>query len=58
MAIVSGTGNDDVLLAGATGDTLIGRGGADALIAGVGTDILTGEAGYDQFIFRSHLQTL
>ncbi|NKB18077.1 MAG: calcium-binding protein [Pseudanabaena sp. CRU_2_10] len=52
MAIVSGTGNDDVLLAGATGDTLIGRGGADALIAGVGTDILTGEAGYDQFIFQ------
>jgi Ca2+-binding RTX toxin-like protein len=50
MATINGTAGNDVLQAGATGDTLNGLAGNDVLIGGAGGDSLNGGAGADNMI--------
>ncbi len=50
MATINGTAGNDVLQAGATGDTLNGLAGNDVLIGGAGGDLLNGGEGLDTMI--------
>lgn len=49
---ITGSAQDDILIAAAAGDHLIGGAGHDILVAGPGHTILTGGAGADTFVMH------
>ena len=51
-APLTGTGGDDLIVAGTGADTLIGGDGDDILVSGPGGGVLTGGAGADLFVLR------
>jgi len=53
VTTVTGTEDNDLLIASDHGSALNGGGGADRLVAGRGSDTLTGGAGADQFVFST-----
>ncbi|WP_439560746.1 M10 family metallopeptidase C-terminal domain-containing protein [Roseinatronobacter sp.] len=54
---VSGTPQDDILIAARSGDHLQGGAGHDILVAGLGVTVMTGGSGADTFVMHPH-QTL
>lgn len=52
-SVITGTARNDILIAMADGDTLIGGGGNDILVAGPGTTTMRGGDGADIFVMRA-----
>jgi Ca2+-binding RTX toxin-like protein len=51
-AVVTGTGNDDVMYGGAGNEVLVGKGGDDALFGGAGDDVIHAGSGADVILFN------
>lgn len=51
-SVITGTARDDILIAMADGDTLIGGDGNDILVAGPGATTMRGGSGADIFVMR------
>ena len=50
--LLTGTGGDDIIIAGVDGTALVGGGGDDVLIGNAGSHVLTGGTGDDVFAFQ------